>query len=100
LLRENPSLSFSEIARTMSEQYRQLSNEEKERLDALVLEDKERYTRDVEEAKLNSVNNETAAGDGYDDGDGLKSPSGADGRASTDLNIPVVRPTVLTWQCT
>eukprot|EP01037_Dinobryon_pediforme_P018781 gene18781-19088_t len=65
LLRENPQLSFHELAKAMSEKYKQLSVQEMDRLDTLVKLDKERYQRELveKEKQLNDYDQIASAHD-------------------------------------
>ena len=43
-MRENPNLTFAEVARLMAERYKSIDPQETQRLDELVKRDKERST--------------------------------------------------------
>eukprot|EP01041_Mallomonas_annulata_P000850 gene850-1655_t len=47
LRKENPQLSFKEIAQALSESYKLLNDEEKAKFEAMAAEDKARYTREM-----------------------------------------------------
>jgi histone H3/H4 len=57
LLKEQPGLPLTQVVRIIGEQFRNLSKEEKDRLELLALQDKERYNKEIEiEAKLEEEN--------------------------------------------
>lgn len=85
VMRENPGMVFTEVAKILSEKYRSLSTEEKERLDGLAKADKVRYLRELEEVR------EFEALHGSSGGDASGSGSGGGSAKTLDLVIPVGR---------
>jgi histone H3/H4 len=85
VMRENPGLVFTEVAKLLGEKYRGLSAEEKERLDGLAKADKVRYLREKEEVR------EYEAIHGKGSGSGDTSVGGSSSAKPLDLVIPVGR---------
>lgn len=50
ILKENPNMQFAEVAKTVADLYRNMSANDVERLDNIVLKDKERYRAEMAEA--------------------------------------------------
>ena len=87
VMRENPGMVFTEVAKILGEKYRGLSAEEKERLDGLAKADKVRYLREMEEVR----DFEAVHGKGSGGGDTSGSGTGGGSAKTLDLVIPVGR---------
>mmetsp|Transcript_298 Transcript_298/g.355 ORF Transcript_298/g.355 Transcript_298/m.355 type:complete len:350 (+) Transcript_298:125-1174(+) len=79
--KEQPSLTFTEVAKALGEKYRGISIEEKERLEGLAKAEKERYNREIQAAKANDLLS----------GEDLHSSSSSSGAATTELSLPLGR---------
>ena len=85
-MRENPGMAFTEVAKLLGEKYRNLSAEEKERLDGLAKTDKARYVREMAEVREYEAMHGKGSGNGDTSGAG-----GANSAKPLDLVIPVSR---------